>query len=735
MILKRINKIRNFGIFSRFDWDRNIPEFQKYNLIYGWNYSGKSTISRLLRSFETKVTHPDYVNSSFELQDEQGRKFDQTNLNTNVSIRVFNRDFIDANLKWDAAFEPILILGQANITLQTELDNERGTLAQDQERKDTLTKTKQDKQDKLENALTNKARDIKNLLRIPDYTRREFKPRVDTCSQDASKYILSEEDVQNNIRIYISTDKKPDISEINISTPDLKTLKEKTNRLLQRSVNARVIARLRDNSDLNAWVKEGVDLHKDKTTCEFCGNKLPETLLADLERHFSKDYEDTTKEINTLITSIDNGTITVDLPDEANLYPLFQSRYKQAKNVLQREVDSLNNHLVTLISSLESKKTQLFTAFPSVTIDTDTNSLASKKDILNEVIKDHNSVTQQFETNKQAAFETLELHYAADFAATEQYSDLLASIDEDQKQTDLLTLKIDETSQRVRELERQLSDLVRAAESINDYLKLFFGKDDLKIEATSDGKLKVFRSDVVAKNLSEGEKTAIAFVYFTTKLDEKGFTHANSIIFIDDPVSSLDSNHMFAVYSLIRHKLSACQQLFIATHSFEFLNLLKEWLDDKEYKKNTSFYLIEKSRNATGNVAQIRELHPLLRKYRSEYVYLFSLVYEFSQNPTVDFNQLYVLPNIVRRCLEAFLSFKIPSPEGLGKKLSKLIDDNIERERVLKFIHHFSHDASLLRTLYFPDLQECVDVVGMVLRAIENKDKEHYDILVQQTTA
>jgi wobble nucleotide-excising tRNase len=734
MMLKRINKIRDFGIFSKFDWDKNIPDFQKYNLIYGWNYSGKSTISRLLRSFETKLAHPDYVSSSYELQDEQGRKFDQTNLNANLSIRVFNRDFIDANLKWDAAFEPILILGQANIALQTQLDNERGTLSLDQERKDTLTKTKRDKQAKLDIALTDKARDIKNLLSIPDYTRREFKPRVDTCSQDASKYILSQEDVQKNIKIYLSTDKKPDISETSISTPDLKTLKEKTNRLLQRSVNAKVIARLRDNSDLNAWVREGVDLHKNKTTCEFCGNKLPETLLADLERHFSKDYEDTTKEIDDLITSINNSKITVDLPDEANLYPQFQSRYKQTKNLLQREVDSLNSNLVTLITSLESKKTQLFTVFPTVKIETDSKSLAREIENLNEIIRNHNSVTQQFENNKSAAFETLELHYAAEFAAEEQYPDSLTSIDENQAKIDLLTSKIDETSQRVRELERQLSDLVRAAESINDYLKLFFGKDDLRIEATSDGKLKVFRSDVVAKNLSEGEKTAIAFVYFTTKLDEKGFTHADSIIFIDDPVSSLDSNHMFAVYSLIRHKLSACQQLFIATHSFEFLNLLKEWLDDKEYKKDTSFYLIERSRNTTGDVAQIRELHPLLRKYRSEYVYLFSLVYKFAQTPTVDFNQLNILPNIVRRCLEAFLAFKIPSPEGLGNKLSKLIDDNIEHERVLKFIHHFSHDASLPRTLYFPDLQECVDVVGMVLRAIEKKDKEHYDILVQQTT-
>ena len=39
MMIKRINKIKNFGVFKDFKWDDTIPDFKKHNLFYGWNYT------------------------------------------------------------------------------------------------------------------------------------------------------------------------------------------------------------------------------------------------------------------------------------------------------------------------------------------------------------------------------------------------------------------------------------------------------------------------------------------------------------------------------------------------------------------------------------------------------------------------------------------------------------------------------------------------------------------------
>jgi len=48
-----------------------------------------------------------------------------------------------------------------------------------------------------------------------------------------------------------------------------------------------------------------------------------------------------------------------------------------------------------------------------------------------------------------------------------------------------------------------------------------------------------------ANNLSEGEKTADAFVYFTIKMNENGNRIEDSIVLAGDPTLSSDSNHLF----------------------------------------------------------------------------------------------------------------------------------------------------------------------------------------------
>ena len=100
--------------------------------------------------------------------------------------------------------------------------------------------------------------------------------------------------------------------------------------------------------------------------------------------------------------------------------------------------------------------------------------------------------------------------------------------------------------------------------------------------------------------------------------------------------------------------------------------------------------------------------------------------------PEKNFKDLYNLPNLVRRYLEAFLGFKIPRSVGLNKKLPELIDNEVHRERVWKFINQYSHNSSLPRSLNFPEFDECVDVIKIAVEAVRNKDLEHFDILVDE---
>ena len=106
-MIKKVN-IKNFGLFSDFQWnftrsgkkgEVNDIFFEKENIIYGRNYSGKTTLSRIIRSLETKNISDKYENVVFEIELDDKTKIDQNNYKENsLKIRVFNEDFIRENL-------------------------------------------------------------------------------------------------------------------------------------------------------------------------------------------------------------------------------------------------------------------------------------------------------------------------------------------------------------------------------------------------------------------------------------------------------------------------------------------------------------------------------------------------------------------------------------------------------------------------------------------------------------
>ena len=735
MIIKQINKIRDFGIFKNFDWSNSLPTFNDFNILYGWNYSGKTTISRIFRCFETGQKHPDYLNATFELEDNEGNRFTEIDLNRIPDVRVFNSDFINENLKWDAAIEPIFLLGQQNIELQKDLSNEKQNLAAKQKEKVELEKKKKSSEDRIETALTSKARDIKNLLSIPNYNKNKFQPVVAEVLDDIQKHILSTKEIQKAISTYKRTDKKDPVTQILLDLPKLSGLISDVSSCLATTVKAKVIERLRENPQINQWVKEGKELHQGKAVCEFCGNELPSNLLDDLSNHFSEDYDSLISNIQKQIRVLTDSKISLDVPDEAKFYSEFKLAYSANKKILQDEIKRLNDTLQLLVQNLEAKQLK---AFDSLRLSSCEDNLAKIEDAVNnanQVIESQNSKTTEFEKEKEKAFAIIISHYASEFAKNEQYGSTQRSISK--YGTDLVALikDIKKLAEGVISIESQLSETVKGAEKINEYLALYFGKGELKVKVTQDNKFQLIRSGILAKNLSEGEKTAISFAYFITKLEDKNTDIGDAIIFIDDPVSSLDSNHLFNTYSFIKTKLSSCGQLFISTHNFEFFNLIKDWFSGRGMKKTKqSYFMIERSTNAAIDQAAITSMTPLIRIFKSEYCYLFSIIFNFKKMPTPDYYQLYNMPNLLRRYLEALMSFKIPNGHGLDNKIEILILNEVMAERVRKFIHHYSHSSSVTRSLQFPDLKECTDVVEIVLGAVEAKYKEHYDALVETIT-
>lgn len=122
MIIKRIKKIKNYRVFRDFTWCSDLPEFKNYNLFYGWNGTGKTTLSTLFR--EPEVKRHSVVSGVYEIETANGRiqNNDIVSLQTLPSVKVFNRDFVAENIFTSTGeVSPIYFLGKENIEKQKRL--------------------------------------------------------------------------------------------------------------------------------------------------------------------------------------------------------------------------------------------------------------------------------------------------------------------------------------------------------------------------------------------------------------------------------------------------------------------------------------------------------------------------------------------------------------------------------------------------------------------------------------
>ena len=95
-MINKISKLKNFGIFHDFSWKAELPEFKKFNLIYGWNRSGKTTISRAFASCEKKCVYDEEKfkqypeNGEFEIRASNNTTIKNTNVSANsLSVAKF----------------------------------------------------------------------------------------------------------------------------------------------------------------------------------------------------------------------------------------------------------------------------------------------------------------------------------------------------------------------------------------------------------------------------------------------------------------------------------------------------------------------------------------------------------------------------------------------------------------------------------------------------------------------
>ena len=501
-------------------------------------------------------------------------------------------------------------------------------------------------------------------------------------------------------------------------------------RILRESPKQNALKRLVDDPALSEWVRSGLKFHEHTGVCAFCGGDATQA-LREYQRHFSDEYERQYTDIAAAITRLEQDKPVATFPHEREWVPNVRAKVLNAQRRYLAWKDREDQIRATWAGLLREKLTNMDLAIAVEAVEERLSTLESITAEFEELRAEHNSACNELSDMREMASKKVKEHFAARYLTDPGVAETIEAL----TMATALLGRVDRVAQQISATKgaanAELQRCSVAASQINDLLQRLLGSR-LSVEQAEDGRLRFMREGESALNMSDGERTAISLAYFLVSLGKDGQRLEEVVVFVDDPICSLDANHIYDVAYLLMTLLKGCRQVFISTHNSEFFNTVKQdWMDHGAFKSDHAGYLVQRQ---NGGASQLLKLPRHLEKFRSDYHHVFYCLRRIQASESTEVDAYLHCPNLLRRFLEMYLGFRKPAPSGYQVKLYLLIDDEIVRKAVARYVDEGSHSASTLRLLEFSDFPAMSrGMVDRVMDALANKDPEHYHALMEAT--
>lgn len=637
-----------------------ITDLKRVNYFYGPNGSGKTTISRAFAGYDSLQFKPDWQDGA------------------EMTIRVYNRDLVDQILLESKRIPGVFVLGENSVDAQTRLnqiEEHGGELDQARDRYERAKSSHDDA----------KARQADAKESFKDTAWREYRGLV-----DEHKVLLpaftGQRGVDKNKEKLV--ERLLELKEPNDDTrpPELKKLLADADAVFDGGAKARPplkecsrfrwtdhdgfvlldqkvvgsseasLSELVESLGNEDWVQTGRHyLDKTHGRCPFCQQKAPKDLAKQLEDMFDNRYMKQLEKLKRLVNDhslwIRTNRDAVDGWDEESIRYLDQAAYQKA-------LGSLN-----AINADNQQRLERKLGAPSGKVEVSVSS--DPIDDLNAVIKEANSkidshnrlVESQKEEKPKLVAKCWT--YLADVLLRDELheyrrksADLRKGIDQTQKKIEGALKAIQNLEKEVQDLQHHVKSSEPVIKKINQLLERsgFTSFQIVKSTELTDGYM-LARNGVPLdeRSLSEGERTFIAFLYYYYSLDASS---AKVLAVIDDPISSLDSDILFIVSTLVRNLLEDAllnrgrvAQVIVLTHNVYFHKEVTQ-LRCGDKGSDRCYYVIRKTYNGPHVVEPYIE-NPVT----TEYERLWSEVRRVSEGEQIS---IVGLENLLRRILESY---------------------------------------------------------------------------------
>ncbi|GAA9315664.1 AAA family ATPase [Helicobacter pylori] len=719
-----IKKIKSFKAFCGLD-AIEMGEFKDYNVIFGNNGCGKTSLTRAFELLISKnkciekyrtISTAESPSIEFECKDGSYKIEPNSNIGApSFKVEIYNSDFLHNNAPFNSEFglkkldDDTIILESSVLGEETKEINQlknckekvekRQKKIKDENSAETLS-AKQESEIKKYDEEIEKIRK-KVTSKTIQITLDEIKIN-NICEVSKNKFKVQEDALTNLEKDFDELDeamkKFDDLKEMELPK-DYQTIKDKLESLFSFDIDkeaGQVSEEIKEHMSKvgREFIEKGIELQKKMpdNACPFCTQEITNNIIQVYTSYFNKSIEqfnqDSLEVSGTLKKILEQWNIKEILQSFERFEPFMKKDSSTNKESLKNALEQIKVLLEKLQKEVDKKwgvkNKEKFQ-------ETDKKLLENYEKFQKCVDETRNILKQKKEQKEKLEKLKTELKEARIKKAKHDSYDWQKSKEEAERKLSVLNCRHERLNRLLEKINKKLKGLYDQKrpdiETINNYLKALnlpkYSLDkDYRIVLNSDA-LENSKAKII---LSDGEKTTLAFAYFLArlKLFYKKEDLKNLVVVIDDPISSLDEQRIYNTTCLVakinqelaREKLSNEEnkaQVFVLTHNHTFMARLINMIG-----KHARYLQLERHQGQLKIVCKDKANG----YFDTFYLLLFKEMYEFAKRETVqdDFNEAINYGNKVRILLESFLKINfIDSFLGEDKtfkkeKIEKLIE-------------------------------------------------------------
>ncbi|WP_187935129.1 AAA family ATPase [Helicobacter pylori] len=727
-----IKKIKSLKAFCGLD-TIEMGEFKHYNVIFGNNGCGKTSLTRAFELLIPKNKHIEKYRTistdespSIEFECEKGSYKIEPNSDIGVpfKVEIYNSDFLHNNAPLNSEFglkkldDGTIILEGSVLGEETKEINQLKDFREKVEKRQKKIKDENDTENTLiakqESEIKKYDKEIEKIRK--KMTSKTIQIALDEIginnfykvSKDKFKY---QEDILKDLKkdfneLDEAMKKFDGLKEMELPKDD-QTIKNKLKFLFSFDIDkeaGKVSEKIKEHISKvgREFIEKGIKLQKEMpdNACPFCTQKIPHKIIQEYTSYFNKSVETfnqcSLEMSGTLKNILNQWNIKEILQSFEKFEPFMKKDFSKNKESLEKALEQIKVLLEELQKEVDKKEgaknKEEFQKIDKKLLEIQENiqkHVNETRKILNEKKKQKEKLEKLKTELKEARIKKAK-HDSYDWQKIKKEAEIkLSVLNRGHERLNCLLEKIDNKLKKLYEQKRP--DI----EAINSYLKAlnlpkYSLHEDYRIVLNSD----VLENSKAEMILSDGEKTTLAFAYFLArlKLFYKKEDLKNLVVVIDDPISSLDEQRIYNtsyIVAKINQELAGEAlkdedkvQVFVLTHNHTFMARLINMVG-----KHARYFQLERNQNQLKIVCK----NEVVGYFDTFYLLLFKEVYEFAKKEKVqdDFKEAINYGNKVRILLESFLkinfidSFLTEKHDGVFKEetikdLIKIANDEVE---------------------------------------------------------